>query len=488
MSQPSQFSRGPLQTLVLYAVMIAASVAAFRWLSSVGTSWVASAARAGLADKAGPREHGADLFHVLLALVLVLVTSRLLGSLFRHINQPPVIGEVIAGLLLGPSFLGRFAPAVSSYILPGTIAPYLGVLAQIGVVLYMFMVGLELDSKQLRTSAHATLAISHASIVVPFLMGTVAALWLYSTLAGPGVSFVVFAMFMGLSLSVTAFPVLARIVTDCGLQNNRLGAIALSCAAIDDVTAWCLLAALEGVARARTGEAFMTTLLTLSYVGFVLGVVRPLVRRFCARQDTTGLVSPTAMAVSIVGLLTSALATEAIGIHALFGAFLLGSVIPRDSLLARELTFRMKDLVLVLLLPAFFAFTGMRTRLGLIDSLDGWLVCGLIVLIACAGKVGGSAIAARLSGLSWRDSAGLGVLMNTRGLMELIVLNIGLEMKVISPTLFAMMVVMAIVTTLATSPALRMLLGGFPTSLQERGSRLSDAAEETTSEAAGAST
>jgi Kef-type K+ transport system membrane component KefB len=474
--------------LVIYAVMIVASVAAFRWLSSVGTSWVASAARAGLADKIAPREHGADLFHVLLALVLVLVTSRLLGSLFRHINQPPVIGEVIAGLLLGPSFLGRFAPAMSSYILPGAIAPYLGVLAQIGVVLYMFMVGLELDSKLLRTSAHSTLAISHASIVVPFLMGTAAALWLYSTLAGPGVSFVVFAMFMGLSLSVTAFPVLARIVTDSGLQNNRLGAIALSCAAIDDVTAWCLLAALEGVARARAGEALVTTLLTVSYVAVVLGVVRPLVRRYCARQDRA--VSPTAMAVSIVGILTSALVTEAIGIHALFGAFLLGSVIPRDSLLARELTGKMKDLVMVLLLPAFFAFTGMRTSLGLIDSVDGWLVCGLIVVIACAGKVGGSAIAARLSGLSWRDSAGLGVLMNTRGLMELIVLNIGLEMKVISPTLFAMMVVMAIVTTLATSPALRLLLGAsqWPASSQAPDDRLSDAEAATTSEAAGAST
>ena len=458
MKQGSDFNRGPFATLALYGAMIAAAVTLFIWLSSLGASMAASSpAKRGILGRIGPHEHGADLFHVLLALLVVLVASRLLGLVFRQINQPPVIGEVIAGLMLGPSFLGRLAPELSNYILPGSIAPYLGLLAQIGVVLYMFLVGLELDTRLLRSSAHASLAISHASIVVPFLLGTTAALWLYPTLAGPGVSFVVFAMFSGLSLSVTAFPVLARIVTDSGLQTNRLGAIALSCAAVDDVTAWCLLAVMEGVARARTGDALRTIAFTIAYVGIVFAVVRPIVRRVCARQDELGHISSTSLAASFVGLLTSALVTELIGIHALFGAFLLGAMVPHDSLLARELGRRIKDLVVILLLPAFFAFTGMRTRLGLIDGFEGWLTCGLIVLIACAGKVGGSAIAARLSGLGWRDAAGLGVLMNTRGLMELIVLNIGLEMKIISPALFAMMVVMAIVTTLGTSPALRAL-------------------------------
>jgi Kef-type K+ transport system membrane component KefB len=367
-----------------------------------------------------------------------------LGSLFRYINQPPVIGEVVAGLMLGPSLLGHFAPELSSYLLPGAVAPYLGILAQIGVVLYMFLVGLEFDTKLLRSSAHASLAISHASIVTPFLLGTAGALWLYPTFAGPGISFVVFAMFSGLSLSVTAFPVLARIVTDCGLQNNRLGTIALGCAAIDDVTAWCLLALMEGVARARTGAAFSTIGFTLVYVCVVFGVVRPLVLRICARQAERAQLSPTLVAVSLVALLSSALVTELIGIHALFGAFLLGAVVPHDSVLAKDLARRIKDLVVVLLLPAFFAFTGMRTKLGLIEGLEGWLICGAIVLIACAGKVGGSAIAARLSGLGWRDAASLGVLMNTRGLMELIVLNIGLELNIISPALFAMLVVMAV--------------------------------------------
>jgi Kef-type K+ transport system membrane component KefB len=461
--QSLDLNRGALSTLTLYGAMIAGTVALFLWLSSLGASLMVSAATpVELLARSAPREHGADLFHVLLALLLVLIASRVLGSLFRFVNQPPVIGEVVAGLLLGPSFLGRFAPGLAAYVLPGDIAPYLGILAQIGVVLYMFLVGLEFDTKLLRTSAHASLAISHASIVAPFLLGTAAALWLYPTFAGAGVSFVVFAMFSGLSLSVTAFPVLARIVTDCGLQNNRLGTIALGCAAIDDVTAWCLLALMEGVARARTGAAFSTIGLTLLYVAVVFGLVRPIVRRVCARQSEHGQVSPTLVAVSLVALLTSALVTELIGIHALFGAFLLGAVVPHDSVLAKDLARRIKDLVVVLLLPAFFAFTGMRTKLGLIDGLDGWLVCGLIVVIACVGKIGGSAVAARLSGLGWRDAAGLGVLMNTRGLMELIVLNIGLELKIISPALFAMLVVMAVVTTMATSPLLRLLLGVSP--------------------------
>jgi Kef-type K+ transport system membrane component KefB len=456
--QRSELTHKPFRTLLLYVGMLAITVATFLWLSALGSSLVAShVTQPGLLTRGASREHAGDLFHVLLALLVVLIASRLVGTLFRYVNQPPVIGEVVAGLLLGPSFLGHIAPSVASYLLPVAIASYLGVLAQIGVVLYMFLVGLELDTKLLRTSAHATVAISHTSIVMPFLLGTAASLWLYPRLAGPRASFVVFAMFMGLSLSVTAFPVLARIVTDNGLERNRLGAIAISCAAIDDVTAWCLLAALEGVAQAHARDALVTVALTAAYLALVLGVLRPLVHRACARQDARGHISPAALAVVLVGILSSALLTELIGIHALFGAFLLGAVIPHDSLLARELTRRMKDLVVVLLLPAFFAFTGMRTQLALIDGLSGWLTCGLIVLIACFGKVFGSAVAARISGLGWRDAAGLGMLMNTRGLMELIVLNIGLEMKLISPTLFAMMVLMAVATTLATSPALRLL-------------------------------
>jgi Kef-type K+ transport system membrane component KefB len=455
-----ELGKSPFKTSAIYVAMVGASIAAFLWLSSLGSSL--AGARPVLPVVSGPSAHGALLFHVLLALLVVLVASRLLSALFGYFNQPPVIGEVLAGLMLGPSLLGRVAPEVSDFILPASVAPALGVLAQVGVVLYLFLVGLELDATLLRRSTHATLAISHASIIAPFLMGATAALWLYPSLAGPGASFVVFAMFMGLSLSVTAFPVLARILTDSGLQSERLGVIALGCAAVDDVTAWCLLALLEGVASARPGEAFRAFALTVAYIGFVFGCARHVVRRFCARQDELGYVSPTAVAISIVGLLCSALITELIGIHALFGAFLIGVVVPHDSLLARELTRKLKDLVLVLLLPAFFAFTGMHTRLDSIDGPSGWLCCALIVLIASVGKIGGSSLAAHLAGLGWRDAAALGILLNTRGLMELIVLDIGLQMKLISPALFAMMVVMALTTTLLTAPALRRLMGASP--------------------------
>jgi Kef-type K+ transport system membrane component KefB len=235
---------------------------------------------------------------------------------------------------------------------------------------------------------------------------------------------------------------------------------ALTCAAIDDVTAWCLLALTISVAQARPGAAFATLVLTLGYVALMFVVVRPIVERICREQEVCGQLPSGAVAAGLLALLVSALLTELIGVHALFGAFLMGAMIPSDSLLAREMMRRLEDIVHVLLLPTFFAFTGLRTELGLVSGLGNWTICGLIVLIACLGKIGGSAVAAQLSGMNARDSASLGVLMNTRGLMELIVLNIGLEMRVISPTLFAMMVIMAIVTTLATSPLLHALTRG----------------------------
>jgi Kef-type K+ transport system membrane component KefB len=248
--QRSDVGKSPFKTCAIYVAMVGVSIAVFLWLSALGSSLAGP--RSVPFVTSGPSAHGALLFHVLLALLVVLIASRLLSALFGYFGQPPVIGEVLAGLMLGPSLLGRVAPHVSDFILPASVAPALSVLAQVGVVLYLFLVGLELDGTLLRRSTHATLAISHASIAAPFLMGATAALWLYPSLAGPRASFVVFAMFMGLSLSVTAFPVLARILTDSGLQSERLGVIALGCAAVDDVTAWCLLALLEGVASAHS--------------------------------------------------------------------------------------------------------------------------------------------------------------------------------------------------------------------------------------------
>src|SRR6202035_1259634 len=407
---------------------------------------------------AGPQ--GDTFLHVLVAMVAIIVTARLLGTLFKYLRQPPVIGEVIAGILLGPRLLGRVPPAAFNYLLPASVAPYLSVLAQVGVILFMFLIGLELDTAKLRHGTHATIAISHASIVVPFLLGSALALWIYPQLSSRDVPFTVFALFMGVSMSVTAFPVLARILTDRGLQRTPLGSIALTCAAVDDVTAWCLLAFVVSVVEARIGGAAHTVLLTLAYIVFVFVVVRPLIVRLARAVDAKGRLTQTATSIVLVAFLLSALATELIGIHAIFGAFLLGVVVPHTSLISRELTHRLEDLVVILLLPIFFAFTGMRTQIGLVQGTRQWLVCGAIMAVACAGTSGGSLPAARLTGLPWRESSALGVLMNTRGLMELIVLNIGLDLRVLSPTTFAMLVLMAVVTTVMTAPILHFLEKG----------------------------
>ncbi len=396
------------------------------------------------------------LAHVLVALIAVLAAGLGLGVRLRAAGQPPVIGEVVGGIFPGPSLLGRVWPAAAAFVLPPTVAPYLEVIAQLGVILYMFLVGLELNPAALRERAGAAVAISHASIVVPFLFGAALALLLYPELAGEGVPFTSFALFVGVATSITAFPVLARILTDRNMQRTPLGVLALGCAATGDVTAWCLLALVVGIARADAGGTFVTLGLTAAYIGFVFLIVRPVAARLLGRLDERRL-TPNVIALVLGALLLSALITEAIGIHALFGAFLLGAVVPHDSAAARAFAHKLEDLVTVLLLPAFFALTGMRTRIDLVAGYWQWLLCGLIILVATAGKFGGTLVSARWSGPGWRDAASLGLLMNTRGLMELIALNIGLDMGIISPTLFAMMVLMALATTVATTPLLQML-------------------------------
>ena len=434
--------------------MILGAIGAFLLIRSYGITLVAPPAVAPqtVAEATGS---GADVFlHVLLALSAVIMTGLLLAKCCAYLGQPPVIGEVIAGIVLGPSFLGADASAI---LLPPTVAPFLGVIAQLGVLLYMFTVGLELHTDLMRQRTHATVAISHTSILVPFVLGALLALALYPRLSSSDVPFTSFALFMGVAMSITAFPVLARILTDRRMIRTELGAIALSCAATDDVTAWCLLAFVVGVAQAQVGAGLVVAAGTLAYITLMFLLVRPLLRRVVARWDTEPL-PRSATACVFVALLLSGLATEYIGIHAIFGAFLLGAIIPHDSAVARTFTRHLDSVVTVLLLPAFFAFTGMRTRIDLVSGLDQWLLCGLIVLVATGGKFGGTVVAARLTGLRWRQAAALGTLMNTRGLMELIVLNIGLDLKVISPTLFAMMVLMALATTLATAPVLQVLM------------------------------
>jgi Kef-type K+ transport system membrane component KefB len=445
-------------SVTLYVLLIGSAVAGFYLFRYLGSDLVAPAPAHGseVFGRGDPKLKFDVLVHVLLALAVIIVTARLLGALFAKLRQPPVIGEVLAGILLGPSLLGQVAPSVSGYLLPTSVAPFLSVLAQVGVILYMFLVGLELDTGLLRKRTHATVAVSHASIVLPFVLGCALALLLYPRVSSSDVPFTYFALFCGVAMSVTAFPVLARILTDRGVQTTHLGVTALACAAVDDVTAWCLLAFVVSVVKARAAGGLLTAGLTLGYIAAIISV-RPLLLRFIQKYDSDGGVSRNMLTAVLLGLLLSALATEYIGIHAVFGAFALGAIIPADSKIARDLLHRLEDFVVVLFLPTFFAYTGMRTHVGLVGGASEWLLCLLIIVTACVGKFGGSFAAARISGIGWRDSAALGVLMNTRGLMELIVLNIGLDLKVISPTLFAMLVIMAIVTTMATTPILDLL-------------------------------
>jgi Kef-type K+ transport system membrane component KefB len=444
--------------VALYGGTIVGAIGLFLLIDRYGATLSTPEATAAVAasGRISPVLQADPVVHVLIALTAVLIAGRIVAALFRFIGQPPVIGEVVAGILLGPSFLGRLWPDAAAFILPPSVAPNLGMIAQLGVILYMFLVGLELNPSVLRARAQATVAISHASILAPFVLGSALAIFLYPRLSSSDVKFTSFALFMGVAMSVTAFPVLARILTDRGMQTTRLGIIALGCAATDDVTAWCLLAVVVGVAQAKIGGAFVVLGLTLAYIAFMFFIVRPLAHRVVSRIDE-GRLTPNIVAVVFAALLASALITEWIGIHAVFGAFLLGAIIPHDSTVARAFTNNLEDLVTILLLPAFFAFTGMRTEIGLVAGVDQWLVCGLIIIVATVGKFGGAFVPARLTGLGWRDATALGLLINTRGLMELIVLNIGLDMKVISPTLFAMMVVMALVTTMAAAPLLHLL-------------------------------
>jgi len=343
------------------------------------------------------------------------------------------------------------------FLLPKEAAGHLGIIAQLGAILYMFIVGLELNTGQVRSLAHSVVSVSLLSIVVPFVLGSALALWLYPMLSNDSVPFTSFSLFVGVALAITAFPVLARILSDRKLDRTTLGVTALGAAAIGDVAAWCLLAFVVGVAKAEMSAALMVIVCAALFVGVMVLLVRPLVTLFVRR---TGDQPPSTgtTAIVIVGVLLAGLTTEAIGIHAVFGAFLMGVLIPHDSRLARDVTRKLSDVVAVLLLPAFFAYTGLRTQIGLVSTSSEWLTCGTIVCVATIGKFASAMLAARATGHGWRDAAAIGSLMNTRGLMELIVLNIGLDLGVISPTLFAMMVVMALVTTMMTAPLLRMLL------------------------------
>ncbi len=396
---------------------------------------------------------GEPLPLLLLQLIVIVCAARLCGMVFRRLGQTAVIGEIVAGIALGPSLLGALAPKVSGFLFAPSSTGVLKLLSEIGVLLFLFVVGLELDVASVRSNVHAAVVVSHASILFPFFLGVLLAVPLFPTLAPAGTRFAPFALFLGIASSITAFPVLARILEEKGMTRTPLGGLAIACAAVDDVTAWSLLAIVVAAAQAAGfAGAFRTILWTGVFVIAMFRVVGPALRRALASQGGNEEPSRSSIAGVLLFLLGSALATELIGIHALFGAFLAGVVMPRQPRFRRYLAERLESVSSVFLLPIFFAFTGLRTRIGLLSDADAWGTCLLVILVATVGKLGGGMIAARLTRLRWADAFALGALLNTRGLMELIALNVGYELGILSPRIFAMMVLMALVTTFATGP------------------------------------
>jgi Kef-type K+ transport system membrane component KefB len=397
-----------------------------------------------------------ELKLLFLQMAVILTTARLMAVAFRFIGQPEVMGEMAAGILLGPSFLGRISPAMMNGLFPAGGLGSLYALSQLGLVLFMFLVGLEVRPDSLRGSAKSVVIASQASIMAPFLLGGVLAWSLYPRL-GNGAPRLPFVLFLGVAMGITAFPVLARILADQKLTHTRVGMFALSCAAIDDVTAWCLLAVITVIARPEANQNPLPWRFA-ALIGYILAMVflvRPALRRLLPASATPDLAR---FGAAMIFLLLSVWATEALAVHALFGAFLAGIVMPKGGQLQEGLRDRLESVTLVLLLPLFFAYTGLRTSIALLNSVELWLLCGLIVTVAVGSKLLVSGVIVHASGMSWRESLAVGVLVNTRGLVELVILNVGLDLHILSPTLFSMMVIMALATTLMTTPLIDWIL------------------------------
>ena len=366
---------------------------------------------------------------------------------------------MVAGILLGPSFFGLLSPAATGFLFPPSSMDTLKIFSDFGAILFMFRVGMDFDVQHLLKHAHTAILVSHASIIVPFTLGTTLSLFIYHSMAGPSASFTTFALFMDIAMSITAFPVLARIVHERGWTECHLGIISIGCAAIDDISAWCILGAVLSIVKAEgIAASFFTIADVLVYVALMVFLLKPFLRWLLPAVASSGNHAITSQynswaAVMIAFALSASLATEIIGMHALFGAFLAGIIIPSGDLrsFCKE---RVEAIASGLLLPVFFAFTGLRTQIALLNTPTAWLICAGVIAIAVAGKLGGSMMAARWSGMQWNESFLLGVMMNTRGLMELIVLNIGYDLGIMSSQMFAILVLMALLTTVMTSPLL----------------------------------
>lgn len=392
---------------------------------------------------------------LLAQIVTIILVARLFGWICMKIKQPTVIGEMVAGIVLGPSLVGMYFPEFSAFLFPKESLGNLQFLSQIGLILFMYIVGMELDLGVLRKKAHDAVVISHASIIIPFALGIGLSYYIYQEFAPDGIQFTSFALFIAIAMSITAFPVLARIVQERNLQKTKLGTIVITCAAADDITAWCILAAVIAIVKAGSfASSIYVIIMAIAYVFLMIKIVKPFLKRVGDLQAGKSTISKPMVAIFFLTLILSSYATEVIGIHALFGAFMAGAIMPENAKFRTLFIDKVEDVALVLLLPLFFVFTGLRTQIGLLNDSHLWITAGFIILTAVVGKFAGSALTARFLGINWKESLTIGALMNTRGLMELIVLNIGYDLGVLSPEIFAMMVIMALFTTFMTGPAL----------------------------------
>jgi len=395
---------------------------------------------------------------LLLQIIVIIAFARLFGFLFKKIGQPAVIGEIVAGIILGPSVIGAYFPQVTHILFPLASLSTLSFISQIGLILFMFIIGMELDLKAIHKQAFSAVIISHASIIIPYTLGMGLAYFIYRDYAPAGTSFLSFALFMGIAMSITAFPVLARILKEKGLTRTKLGAMVLTCAAADDLTAWCILAAVIALVKSGSSFSVLYTIgLAVIYVFVMFKLVRPWLEKLSHIYDNQEKKRTPIIALLFVILIISSYISAVIGVHALFGAFVAGVIMPSSFSFRQIVIDKIEDVSIILLLPLFFVITGLRTQIGLINEGQLWITFGWILLVAVAGKFGGSALAARIVGQSWKDSLSIGILMNTRGLMQLIVLNIGYDLGILSPKIFAMMVLMALVTTFMTGPALDLI-------------------------------
>lgn len=392
---------------------------------------------------------------LILQIIAIIIVARGIGFFFKKMGQPVVIGEILAGIVLGPSLLGTYFPEFSNFLFAKESLGGLQILSQVGLVLFMFVIGMELNLKVLKNTAYEATVISHASIIIPFALGIALAYYLYPSFAPTNIPFSSFSLFIGISMSITAFPVLARIVQEKGLHKTKIGALSLICAAINDITAWCLLAVIIAVVKAGSfASSIYTIVFAIAYVFLMISVVRPFLKKIVSSSKSDISLNKTLVVIVFLVLLISSFMTETIGIHALFGAFMAGTIMPENIRFRKLFIEKIEDVALVLFLPIFFVISGLKTEIGLIDNSNLWELTGIIIAVAIAGKFIGSAAAAKFVGQSWKDSLTLGTLMNTRGLMEIVVLNIGYDLGVLNAEIFVMLILMALITTFMTGLSL----------------------------------